>query len=516
MSAYLTLLGARVAALAIVATLSAPAAGLSATASCVFDEPSRAVTLTIPSSAQGVLAIDALGRIVADESRTPCGGATRLNTASILVTGASGSGESVLVDTGLGPFLVAAEPTPPAPDPPTPPGPPPAIAAAAPIRLEIDLAGADQAAPDLVIVRGTPGDDRLGVDIGLASSARIRVTAVTQLVLDLDLRHADTTTIALEGGAGRDLLVGSPRPESLIGGPGDDTLDGAGGGDRYVFEAAIEPERDLVVLAPGPGSDELDLSAVPSATTVDLAAPAGVLATHTDRVIALSGAGAIEDVTTGAGSDTVVVNSLANVVSTGAGDDVVDLRGAGPDTAVCGAGVDLALLDADDRAAPDCEPPAVAPPPEPRPAAATPPPLAAAVPAAAPSRPLPARRPPPRRAPSVAIGGRALHMSRRGKVRVLVRCPSLAQGACRLDLELAAVRPIPVARGRPVVLLGVGSRSIAPGRTRSIVIALGPVRTRLVRRLGAVRVRLSVTVRDESLHARTTRKRFLLHAPTSS
>jgi hypothetical protein len=60
-----------------------------------------------------------------------------------------------------------------------------------------------------------------------------------------------TATFAVDGGAGRDTLIGGPGVDSLEGGTGSDTLDGSGGADTL----AGGPETDTVVFthAPLPG-----------------------------------------------------------------------------------------------------------------------------------------------------------------------------------------------------------------------------------------------------------------------
>jgi Ca2+-binding RTX toxin-like protein len=111
----------------------------------------------------------------------------------------------------------------------------------------------------------------------------------------------------LFGGGGADVLIGGGGDDALVGESGDDALDGAGGRDR---------------LSGGRGDDRL-----------------------------LGGAGG-DRLSDAAGRDTL---------SGGMGNDRIDARDAraagrdGHDTVRCGTGFDVAVVDAADRVAGDCE-----------------------------------------------------------------------------------------------------------------------------------------------------------------
>jgi DNA-binding beta-propeller fold protein YncE len=125
----------------------------------------------------------------------------------------------------------------------------------------------------------------------------------------------------LRGLAGRDCLYGGAGNDSLLGGSGADRLFGGPGNDRLQGEGTREHT---------PGSD---------ATTV----------ARGDR---LSG---------GAGDDRLTDRRGIATLSGGAGADRIDARDTSPsssrrpDTIRCGRGRDVALLDAADRVAADCE-----------------------------------------------------------------------------------------------------------------------------------------------------------------
>jgi DNA-binding beta-propeller fold protein YncE len=125
----------------------------------------------------------------------------------------------------------------------------------------------------------------------------------------------------LRGLAGRDCLYGGPGNDSVLGGSGADRLFGGPGDDRLQGEGTKEHT---------PGTD---------ATTV----------TRGDR---LSG---------GAGNDRLTDRRGNATLSGGAGADRINARDTSPssrrrpDTIRCGHGRDLALVDAADRVAADCE-----------------------------------------------------------------------------------------------------------------------------------------------------------------
>jgi hypothetical protein len=130
---------------------------------------------------------------------------------------------------------------------------------------------------------------------------------------------ADGITARLDGGAGADLLRGGSGDDSLQGGAGDDLLDGRGGAD---------------VLAGGAGNDTVDYASRSAGVRVDLdtGADDGEPG-EGDAVVE------VENVTSGAGDDTLIGAAGANLLSGGAGDDTL-VGGDGSDTLVGGSGVD--------------------------------------------------------------------------------------------------------------------------------------------------------------------------------
>jgi Ca2+-binding RTX toxin-like protein len=121
-------------------------------------------------------------------------------------------------------------------------------------EVNLDLAsppgsGTGDGQVDTVIVKGTNGDDAIvvagdatGVSV-LGLAARVNITgaeATDRLtvnaragddVVDASALAAGTLRLKAYGGAGDDVLIGSPGHDTLLGGAGDDVLNGNGGVD---------------------------------------------------------------------------------------------------------------------------------------------------------------------------------------------------------------------------------------------------------------------------------------------
>jgi hypothetical protein len=146
----------------------------------------------------------------------------------------------------------------------------------------------------------------------------------------IDSLRGDTRSNVLFGLAGADRLRGLAGRDCLYGGAGNDRLLGGSGADR---------------LFGGPGDDRLEGEGTNQST-------GGTDATSVARGDRLSG---------GAGSDRLTDRRGNATLSGGAGADRIDARDTSPgsrrrpDTIRCGHGRDLALIDAADRVAADCE-----------------------------------------------------------------------------------------------------------------------------------------------------------------
>jgi hypothetical protein len=107
-------------------------------------------------------------------------------------------------------------------------------------------------------------------------------------------------------------------------------------------------------------------------------------------------------------------------------------------------------------------------------------------------------------APLFRILSRRLKLNRRGRVAMVLRGPANETAMSNGSLGLRSVR------GRRA--LGRKSFSLRPSARTVVTLKLTRKRARRVRRLGKLRVILSVTVRDGAGNARTVRKRVMLRA----
>jgi Ca2+-binding RTX toxin-like protein len=138
-----------------------------------------------------------------------------------------------------------------------------------------------------------------------------------------DLVDADVERVL--GGKGSDVLIGSSANDTLEGGGGNDLLDGGLGGD---------------VLIGGPGVDTADYSSRTAAVNVSTGGPGTPTdgeAGEQDEVDPT-----VENVTGGAGNDTLVGTAAANILRGGGGNDT--LQGAEGNDKLYGDAGDDSLL----------------------------------------------------------------------------------------------------------------------------------------------------------------------------
>ena len=170
-------------------------------------------------------------------------------------------------------------------------------------------------------VRGGSGDDTL------------RGNALANLLV------GDLGNDVLLGGSGADTLIGSNGNDFLQGQTGSDILEGSGGDDRYVFENVTVQENDAVREIAGGGTDVLDFTAVTANLTLSLSVLTSQPA-HSFRGLTLTGASAIENVSSGSGNDTLTGNPLNNTLRSGSGNDRL-MGVGGNDELSGGSGNDL-------------------------------------------------------------------------------------------------------------------------------------------------------------------------------
>jgi len=151
------------------------------------------------------------------------------------------------------------------------------------------------------------------------------------------------TIARIEGGAGNDTITGNNIANTLWGGLGNDTLNGDAGADTLVGDDG----DDILIgglgndtLNGANGIDTVDYSAATAAWVVNLSLTSaqGKSGTETDTITN------VENVTTGAGADTITGTAVANVLRGGGGNDRIT-GGAGNDTIDGGAGtLDVAVF----------------------------------------------------------------------------------------------------------------------------------------------------------------------------
>jgi Ca2+-binding RTX toxin-like protein len=149
----------------------------------------------------------------------------------------------------------------------------------------------------------------------------------------------------LDAGAfsGSVTLTGAAGNDTLTGGAGDDLLDGGMGNDQYVFLTSAALQTDRVAESANGGIDQLNFAnlAAGDHLTVDLGSDLA-LAKHTNRLVQTAQAGQaafLEQVTGGAGNDSITGNAAANLLQGGLGNDWFQGM-AGNDTLAGGLGDD--------------------------------------------------------------------------------------------------------------------------------------------------------------------------------
>ncbi len=136
----------------------------------------------------------------------------------------------------------------------------------------------------------------------------------------------------LTGNSGNDKLTGGAGSDSLLGGLGDDT---------YVFSIASAAEADAVTETANAGTDTLSFSTLK--TDVVLNVGSSVIQTiHINRTLKLNAATVFENVVSGSGNDTLLGNSLANVLTGNSGNDII-VGNSGDDTLSGGNGRDILI-----------------------------------------------------------------------------------------------------------------------------------------------------------------------------
>ncbi|MGL4490718.1 MAG: calcium-binding protein, partial [Rhizobiaceae bacterium] len=126
----------------------------------------------------------------------------------------------------------------------------------------------------------------------------------------------------MNGDAGSDRIFGDAGDDLINAGAGNDTVIGGAGNDRFLAETG--DGNDVYFgdeISGGSSIDTLDMSTMTHAVTVDLGSGIGGQGSASGTNIGSDTLWGVENVTTGAGQDTIRASSVVNVMDGGAGND---------------------------------------------------------------------------------------------------------------------------------------------------------------------------------------------------
>lgn len=192
----------------------------------------------------------------------------------------------------------------------------------------------------------------ISLDLGSLAAQNVHSLRTLSLSSGMSVENA-------VGGSGNDVLSGNQLNNTLTGNlgndvlcgaAGDDTLVGGSGDDTYKFEPAATTEADTISEAQDGGMDTLDFSSLSTAVTLNLASPSAQ-PVHANRRLKLSSAVGVENAVGGSGDDSLLGNSLPNVLVGNAGNDGLTgnggndilIGGLGQDTLAGGSGDDILI-----------------------------------------------------------------------------------------------------------------------------------------------------------------------------
>lgn len=224
----------------------------------------------------------------------------------------------------------------------------------------------------MILLIGANGDDYLdggtgintlsfasvssGMNVNLSSSAytygttTVASNTAISKAKDTDNNGTNDTDTILNfsniiGSSSADLLIGDANVNTINGGEGNDTIDGLGGDDSLIGGAG----NDLFIMNASDGVDIVDGGEGNGDTIsyANLTSTEGIsveLDTSSSVDVSISNVKIdeiknIENVTGGAGNDTIIGDDYKNILTGNAGGDTIE-GGAGKDTLYGGAGID--------------------------------------------------------------------------------------------------------------------------------------------------------------------------------
>jgi Ca2+-binding RTX toxin-like protein len=224
----------------------------------VYDSGTRVASVAMVAGSSSTLAVNA-GAITF--GGVACDVATTSNTDTIVITGTAGTTETLVLDMSGGAFA------------------PGATAETAPNLSEIEIGTSLGDAADVIVVRGTAGDDTIrvgsnGVGLNADSDVDVSFAPLPAQIEILGLGGANTLSArgnfgtgtiylgvavlragndpgnVLEGGNGNDQLYGGASNDRLDGRDGNDLLNGGAGNDQLLGSGGDD------TMIGGAGADE--------------------------------------------------------------------------------------------------------------------------------------------------------------------------------------------------------------------------------------------------------------------
>jgi hypothetical protein len=197
--------------------------------------------------------------------------------------------------------------------------------------VSVDLGDGD----DRAIIRSVPGTDTHPGAIRVAGGAG-----------DDHLESSASGLIRFDGGDGNDTLVTGPAAGAyLLGGAGADLM-ASSAGCCAIASYADHDRAGVRVTLDGKANDGAAGEGDDVRTSGVIGSPGPDVIVGDDRANALTGSGGA-DVLDGGGGDDSIDATLQDAQASDGPD--------GPDTVTCGAGNDVVLADANDKAGVDCE-----------------------------------------------------------------------------------------------------------------------------------------------------------------